>query len=310
MIVIIGPDQSGKTTLAQSLESAASKLGVCHFDQHSSYDDYLKPLCSLELIDGVLDRCHMCEYPYHKVMGREFRFSLKEWHNLTLLMLMQNPLVILCTHKPQQYEYKTNQYLPYDKWDECLRLYRHFLNSHHIEHIEYDYNISGVDCRSMLLLDVAHAVSMKWWTPMWKAGYGAIGSTYPKALIVAERLGPNNVNNLPFETGPTGRMMSDMLFETRTPLGKITITNLVKSFRRDTRPPNDQDLTLLSLEIQALKPDKVVFMGTPAKKGIPVAKKLGVPYFCIPHLGYFHHKGVKDMSSYYTHWRIIMGMIK
>lgn len=144
---------------------------------------------------------------------------------------------------------------------------------------------------------------------MWREGYGCIGSPYPKVLLVAERLGPNNMNNLPFETGPTGKMLSDMLAETGTPLNKFAVTNLVKSYRRDPRMPNKEDFDLLRTELENLQPEKVVFMGSIAKLGCVVANKLGIECQNITHLGYYHHKHITDMTQYHEEWKDIIGII-
>ncbi|GAH51196.1 unnamed protein product, partial [marine sediment metagenome] len=45
-------------------------------------------------------------------------------------------------------------------------------------------------------------------------------------------------------------MLSDMLEQTSTPLGKFAVTNMVKSFRRDPRPPNEQDKEWLRIELE------------------------------------------------------------
>ena len=143
---------------------------------------------------------------------------------------------------------------------------------------------------------------------MWKSGYGFIGSHNPKYLLVAERIGPNNMNNLPFETGPTGRMLSDMLERTETPLGDFAVTNMVKSFKRDTRPPNEQDESLLFVELDYLKPKVVVFMGSPAKQhGVKVAKDLGIKAVGMTHFGYYSHRGISDISPLCNQWLKIIG---
>ncbi|MBA7664310.1 hypothetical protein ES703_72368 [subsurface metagenome] len=327
MIIILGPDHSGKTTLVKKLN-----LPHYHFTKESTYEDYLAPLCGLGFFDAVLDRHMICEYPYSLALGRKFQFTMKQWHNIILLTLAQNPLVVLCTRKPPPNDYPADQYLPYAEWDECLRLYREFLNTHLIQHIDYDYlDRTQAFIKSLLTMEAIHKERVSWWPPMWKAGYGFMGSASPKVLLVAERIDPNNMNNLPFntvfgncshkhyllnnmnslpfETGPTGKMLTDMLTATGTPLGKFAVTNMVKSFRRDTRPPNETDQSLLRIELEHLKPEKVVFMGAVAKYGIKVAKELNIPHVEIPHLGSLHHKGVTDMSGYHAQWRKIMGMI-
>jgi len=303
MIILIGPDGTGKTKLADELG-----LVKYHFTQHSNYMDYLGPLCKLKLTDAVLDRCFICEYPYSICMNREFKFTMKQWHNMLTMTLIQKPLIILCTHKPLQYDYNVDQYLPYDQWDRCLHLYRDFLNSNHISHIEYDYATHG-DISYYVALSRAYNDKMDWWQKHWAAGYGCAGSANPKFLLVAERIGPNNMNNIPFETGPTGYMLSRVLQGTGTPLGILTITNMVKSFRRDKRVVNDNDLELLREEITQLQPEKVVFMGTPAKRGVPLARELGCDTATIVHLGSLSHKGITDMSGYSNEWRKILGMV-
>lgn len=151
--------------------------------------------------------------------------------------------------------------------------------------------------------------SMQWWRQHWLAGYGCAGSSRPQILLVAERIGPNNLHNVPFETGPTGAMLSDMLSVTGTPLGKFAVTNMVKSFRRDTRQVNTRDVELLEEEIMHLKPKKVVFMGSPARRGIPVAKAQGCEVGTLVHLGSLNYAGVKDMSGYYREWQKLIGLV-
>ena len=303
MIIILGPDHSGKSTLAREIGSP-----YYHFNKDSSYADYLEPLCKLELFDAVLDRHAICEYPYSQVMARKFRFSVREWHNLLFLTLIQNPVIILCTHKPRLVEYAADQYLPYEKWDECLRLYRYFLSSHHIPSIEYNYATEGIH-NVFLSIEQKWKSEVDWWKPMWTAGYGCVGSSHPGVLLGAERLGPNNMNNLPFETGPTGRMLADLLMQTGTPLGIFAVTNLVKSYRRDTRQPIYQDFDLLREELLYLKPKKVVFMGSVAKHGIKVAEELGIEHIEIAHFGYYSHRGISDIGPYVPGWQKVMGII-
>ena len=144
---------------------------------------------------------------------------------------------------------------------------------------------------------------------MWEAGYGAVGSPFPRILLVAQQLGPGNIHNIPFEAGPTGVMLTDMLLNTNTPLGEIAITNFVKAPRRSTRRPNKEDLELFQLELEKLHPSKVIFMGSVALQGAALAKRLGIPYDHIEHLGYHYHRGTRNMSEYHTRWMQMLDMI-
>jgi hypothetical protein len=308
VIILLGPDGTGKTTLAKRLEGMGLKY--YHFTKDSKYNDYISPLCKLEMTNAVLDRHALCEYPYSICMERAFKFNIKEWHNILMLTLIQNPLIILCTHKPNKLDYDESQYLPYDRWDMCMKLYKEFLDTNHISYINYDYMMDRKsEDRKYVELSLNLSLGMKWWHVHWSNEYGCIGYPHPKFLLVAERIGPNNMNNIPFETGPTGWMLSNMIQATKIPLGALAVTNMVKSFRRDARDVNENDLVLLQEEITNLKPKKVIFMGSPAKRGIPLAKSLGVDTDMIVHLGALNHRGVKDMSGYYNEWRKIVGMV-
>lgn len=308
MIILLGPDSTGKTRLAKELEDRG--LTYYHFTKDSKYTDYLSPLCKLEMTNAVLDRCIVCEFPYSICMNRPFKYSIKEWHNVLLLTLIQNPLIILCTHKPIESKYEASQYLPFSKWDMCMKLYREFLDTNGIAYMTYDYAAAydQPTIEHFLKLQTDMNASTVWWQKHWMNGYGCIGYPHPKFLLVAERIGPNNVNNLPFEVGPTGWMLSNMIQAVKMPLGALAVTNMVKSFRKDTRKPNDKDLELLREEIINLKPRKVIFMGTPARQGIPLARELGCEVDTIVHLGALNHKGVKDMTGYYNEFRKIIGM--
>ncbi len=302
MLIFIGPDGSGKTTIAQR---EFSGLDYYHFTKDSKYTDYIQHLVNLDLFGAVLDRHAICEYPYSVVMERRFKFTDKQWHNILLLTFIQNPVIVLFTRKPPLSRYEADQYMPYTKWDQCLDLYRRYLNLNRITYYEYDFTTAPHKPSVYGIMEAKHRNSMRWWIPMWQAGIGCIGSANPEFLLVAERIGPNNMNNIPFETGPTGLMLSDVLSNTHTPLGHIAITNMVKDKRRSTRAPNSQDLDYLDIELTNLKPKKVIFMGKVAQAGIEVAKKHGIPHSTIIHLGALNHQGIKDLSSYCNIWKRI-----
>ncbi len=310
MIILIGPDSTGKTTLANKIAKAYG-LDYLHYTQNSNYQDYIDPMCSLGWVNGVLDRHAICEYPYHIVMNRSFRFNAKEWHNIILTTLAYNPVIVLCTNKPPKSMYDEDQYMPYAQWDYCMYLYREFLNDNHIPYYYYDFKLHGDNFIDMIINQHEYRTSrLKWWVANWKDGIGYIGSPYPRVLLVAERLGPNNINNIPFETGPTGKMLTELLDTTNTPLFDIAITNYVKAERKSTRQPNREDDDFLHEEILNLNPSHIVFMGNVAKAAAKHAIELHIPYTCIPHFGSYAHKGNYSITQYLPFWRKVFGIIK
>lgn len=306
IIIVEGPDGTGKTILARAL-STSHNLQYVHFHKDSVYTDYIEPLSKLQYMNAVLDRCFFSEYPYASVMERKFTFSLKQWHNLVMLTLAQSPLIILCTHKPDESNYPSDQYLPYSRWDSCMLRYKELFHFHHIPYVEYDYTKQPAMVLVYLGVAKKFAASVDWWAPMWEAGWGCVGSTSPKVLLVAERIGPNNTHSIPFETGPTGYMLSELLAKTNTPLGDFAVTNLVKSFRRDTREPNDQDLELLGIELNNLNPKKIIFLGSIARAGIKEAERRGINHIELPHFGAYSHRGDRSVDRYVQPWLQVFG---
>ncbi len=305
MIILLGPDGSGKTTLARKLESHGLKY--FHYTKDTGYMTYIRDMCSLSWLDGVLDRHMICEYPYHICMDRPIKFSAKQWHNILLTTLIQNPVIVLCTHKPNKQDYDEDQYLPYDKWDDCMRLYFKFIISENIPIITYDYAREQTDIISYLLqCNRLQVHDIAWWRPMWDEGIGCIGSVHPKVLLVAERIGPNNMNNIPFETGPTGQMLTDLLRRTHTPLNSFAVTNFIKGPLRSTREPNDRDFKLLGIELDNLRPQHVVFMGQIAKKASKEASSRNIPFTCVPHFGAYAHKGITTVDPFIPKWNEIV----
>ena len=321
MIMLLGPDGTGKTTLANVLEEQG--YHYYHYQKADGYDDYLPCLVKLQYRDAVLDRFAFCERIYSQVMHRDFKFTSKEWHNLVFSTLIQKPLIILMVHKPSRSLYEESQYLPYELWDDCLKTYIDFLRDNHIPFKVFDYDPDPAFLESfglvndytyqsipeLVTLERQYNHDIDWWVPSWFSGWGCSGSYNPELLIVAERIGPNNENNIPFEAGPTGQMLTDLLDRIHIPLGDLAITNYVKSFRRDQRPPNAEDDRLFRIELEHLQPKKVVFMGAVARNGIKACTDMGIPHEEVDHLGYFHHltHTLAIPASYVRKWESLLG---
>jgi hypothetical protein len=116
MIILLGPDHSGKTTLWSEL--LAEGLNVWHAVRETDYDDYMvrlsgeksrpiplgqNPFIAGELLQKdthyALDRWFYCEPVYSSVVRGEtnLKWSLKQFHNLHWATIAHNPVVVLMT---------------------------------------------------------------------------------------------------------------------------------------------------------------------------------------------------------------------
>ena len=76
MIILLGPDNTGKTTLAQQLVDAspAGPTGIdsIHCNTKTEFDDYYSWLAApISLSLTVFDRWFFCDIPYAKVVRGE-----------------------------------------------------------------------------------------------------------------------------------------------------------------------------------------------------------------------------------------------
>jgi len=281
MIILLGADASGKTTLCKQMGSSGKK--TAHFNMHSSYIDYLLPLTSLHYRDAVLDRFIICECVYSSIKNRKIKFSPQEFQNILMITLIQDPIFILATHIPSKDDYGKSQYIKWEELGEARSMYANFLDTHHIPYIPYDYEHIDITLDRLSKLEQSHIKFNLWWEDMWRAGYGCAGSPAPKVLIVAEQLGPSNYHHIPFEAGPTGLMMTDLM--KGVPLWDYTITNWLKT------GDSTRDEELLRIELENLSPLHVILMGSVALKGCSgILRKLQIPYTHVPHLGYVNRQ--------------------
>ncbi len=301
MIILLGGDGSGKSRLAEKL-STAKGVTVAHHDMNTLYMDYLMPLAGLRWHDAVLDRFIICELVYAPLKRRKVQYTPKDFHNILMLALIQHPLVILATHIPRKHEYRKEEYIAWEQLPEAERSYHDILRTFGIPYVQYDYTKATSHTISAYLgLERLYRELNEWWIPMWKAGYGCIGSYAPKVLIVAERLGPYNYRHLPFEAGPTGQMMTELT--KGIPLDQYTITNWVKTGNAE------QDKDLLLTELTNLAPSHVVLMGSIARDGCSrILYDKGIEFTHIPHLGYVNrnmHVWPQYRQSFKELWRKI-----
>jgi len=289
MLVILGPDGTGKTTLANAVSLLTGKK-VYHYTYKHNYEDYIEPLSALHHYDAICDRYFFCEVPYSTVLGRKLQFSLKQWHNLVLLTLAHKPLIVLTEKRYTKDEDYNDSVLPLEKWEECLAAYRKMLKD-----LDIPYT---TETDPVVLAEEAQKreEEAKWWAKMWMKGYGGVGAWPAKVMIVAEILSPLNVHRIPFEAGPSGRYLSELL--DGFPLGRIFITNWIKDHKTDSQ--------LLESELEHVEPRFVLLLGRIAREAIPLLRAYGVDYDTLTHPSAICRFRKREMRRYKEVFRNVL----
>ncbi len=283
MILVVGQSNYGKSEIAESLVGGSR---VITHDQIPTYSDKVDFLASLKCLKTVIDGVF-----FDELLPSSTTLTLKQKHNLTLLMLTLDPVIVFCdfdtANKNARFELLS------------------FLLVNKIQFFSCDANTdknSFVD--SVKEIHAKRLSGIRWWVKMWREKVGFIGSQHPETLIVGERIGPNNTHSIPFEVGPTGKMMSDMLQFTGYPLGVVAITNIIKEQRRENKSFDKNDKAKFETGLRNLKPSKVILMGAQAKKfGAPIVESEKIEYATIEHFGYLNHRGIVDLNPYYSKWQ-------
>ena len=287
MIILLGPDNSGKSTLAQNLviRSLGTDRPLTSFKAGAAtgYKEYIellrgpksnpvdlqtyRPGLAISMEGAVVcDRMFYCEIPYSRVLRRQERiqWSLKQWHNMHLSALSFNPVVVLATRRSSRYE----DSVPEALFEPILEEYRKTLKVHDIQYLEYDFQHEDSNEESDfpgMLLDREKTAndSIKWWLESPEL-YGVGNTVDPTVLIMAQDLGPSNVHRIPFEQGPSGYYLSELLDSVGAPLNSFYLTNWIKD------PDPSRNASLFRKELTSLRPTHVILLGKSAEASLSI----------------------------------------
>lgn len=300
MIILLGPDHSGKTTFASTLQDWGYNL--FHPDQYTEYEDYISFLTGVVPSSStpfICDRFWFCELPYSKIVRKsEHRFSLKQFHNLLWLTLSYRPIVILFTRKGPDYASR-EQLSTEEQFDPLLAYYRGALDKIGIEYIEYDWQNPSVDLAEIATREAEIQEENLWWRQMQQEGCAGIGNNKdPRLVFLAEELSSNNKNLLPFEAGPSGFFLSEVINSANSPnLTEFFLTNWRK------KPSINENRSLFVKEMEKLKPETVVLLGRTAEAAIPTLEMLDISYKTIIHPAACSNYHSIPKEEYIERWR-------
>ncbi len=328
MIILLGPDNSGKSTLAQHLVVRSVGTPNAHTSFKSvaltGYKEYIeflrgpktnvadlssyKPGLALAM-DGqvVCDRFFYCEVPYAKLFRKLQRtqFTLKQWHNMHLSTIAFNPVVVLATRRS---DIAKDDIVPEELFYPILEEYKTMLAFHRIKYYTYDYE-EGPGAQAILQQAKINSARAAWWIDMARSGVAGIGNTVdPKVLIMAQDLGPSNIHRIAFEQGPSGYYLSDLIDEAEIPLNSFYLTNWLKTTDKD----RNVDLLNKEMEGFTVPPSHVVLLGREAEATIPLLANYMPKEFIhtVRHPGWVvNHAGtIKELN--YRKEKYLMGWLE
>lgn len=323
MIILLGPDHSGKTFLQKQLMEKG--MTGTHASRDTGYDDYMRqlsgeksppiPLGERPFQWGALlspnthyvcDRFFMCEGPYSEIYRKEptIKYTLKQWHNLHLQTIAYNPVVVLCTRKGPHWD--EGQYVPEEYFEPILASYRKWLGEMKIDYLNYDWQNPVMTVDDLVLASRVAQSEISWWRNMARKGIAGTGNTKdPTVLVLAEVLSNNNVYHLPFEGGPSGRYLSELFDQAEIPMRSFYLTNWKK-----TNDPA-QNVELLTKEINMTGVQSCIILGGEAKRAKPLIESMGIRTHLIKHPGWVvnHSDNAREEASrkaaYITEWRSV-----
>lgn len=306
MIILLGPDSSGKTTLQEKIIEFGNlvnpELGDdppyfgWHAVKDTEYKDYMEVLSGTpdnpiplgahtfqpspfleKNKHAVIDRFFWCEYPYSEVLRNAApKFSLKQFHNLHLATIAHNPVVILMTRRSEEY---LDPDVPEELFVPLLQSYREWLEAFDVVYLEWDFMFPRLRLIELLDHEAARQASVIWWRNLAKRGIAGIGNTVnPQVMVIAEVLSANNIFHYPFEGGPSGQYLTDLFQEAEVPLSSFYLTNWKKT------NSHEENSILLAKEITQTKIDHVIILGGEARKAEQVFLSKGFDRSNIHHL--------------------------
>lgn len=154
MIILLGPDNTGKTTLAKQLVQASKEFSSYHCSTKTEFYDYWDFLAhSLSLNTTIFDRWFFCDLPYAKVVRQEERskFTYQQIHLLNTLTRQYKPLILLCTKQAKNFDAR-EQLATKEQHNELLFEYKRVLGVLQHPYIMYNWENPMINLEEILAL--------------------------------------------------------------------------------------------------------------------------------------------------------------
>lgn len=287
MIVVEGPDNSGKSTLVKTLVERGFPLIKRERFKPGKEEtiglSYLRALIPkhgdrLEHSKGVLDRLLASEIIYGEIFRNGSRITGGEHLAILNMLIAYNASIIFCD--PGNAAIKETWHEREQLYDDALAVaasYRASMSTifHPMVVIEYNWKKHAKNARTFRP-DEPRDRDLEWWSAN---PYGA-GSLSPKVLMVGESPSPRMKTNVPFSNGPAGDFLAWAIRQaeglmSKPLIGRYYVTNAQKGTERDA--------SLLREEIRFLEPRVVLALGREAEEMVAAVIGRTTNHAAIPH---------------------------
>lgn len=299
MIIIEGPDNSGKTTLARTIQAMArwnGKLEISHSPGpvRELYDFLMQSMKKPpEYMAGhIADRFFLSELAYQPVFRPNDQLLSAHQKNVVVSMLWtMAPLVIICHFDKNQERYDSKeQRFSFEKMDLIKKEYnklsiKSLTGAWRVVHFYIGDPVENIVSIANEYLEFARE---KWIPRRRLLPYGRgnlLNTNRVKLVLVGQGFARNNVWKVPFERSKSGQMIQEVLNWYMVEQEFVWWTNAHKynNLRRNLKE--------LETERMAFRETLFVALGREASK---MLRSVGVPCWSVKHPGYYLRRGTRE----------------
>jgi len=262
MIIVEGPDSSGKTTLAKEL---ASQFGLNYLKSPGPKTDYdwwmsVLTLPTDQLAKLICDRFLFSEFVYGPIVRGKIKLSPLEIDLVISMLVTAEPLVVHCElHYNREYFDCRPQLLDWDTNLRAAAAYTHVLRGwNHKVYKWNDWNSHAATCKAVD--SYCNQSVVDWQARRKELSYGRGQLCSPQLMIVGESFSTNNQWKVPFERSRSAQMLHEGLRKAGFTMWDVWFTNVLKTGKGLT----SADMTTLKREIELLNPTEILSLGNHA----------------------------------------------
>lgn len=284
MLIIEGPDNSGKTTLAKQIAAFYDTEYVASIGPRADYDWWITQLKlpPAQLISQVRDRFFFSELVYGPLLRGKLRVNQQQIEVVQSMIQATDPLIITCEFVPDQMQFDSREQLTTFGNQIEINENFHALNFSNYWHIHYDWRDPVSVVTTLAAID-------QWWMSrdlavsrrqVLSRGRGPL---CPHYMIVGIDLADNNTHKIPFEQSKSAHLVHEFLRD----VGVDPVMCYFTNGEKKGSGLSQDNLQYLLKEFEVCRPRMVIGLGKTPSIMLSI---LSIKHLSLPHPGYFLRK--------------------